>query len=161
PKFLFRLYEAPPDPVGILYPNGMRFHGADIERSSTPGGPIYHEGEPVQVRFWWSVDHPVALDYSLSLLVYGGATSGGTTQLDGPPHPTAYDGTPDPTATSQWKPGQLYIDEWDIPLPYPLTDGTYPIWMALYYWQDPKRLVAPGVDARGLLNVGQVLVHAW
>ncbi len=81
PNFLIRLYEAPPDPVGILYPNGMRFHGAEIERTSTPDGPIYHEGETVTVRFWWSVDHPVALDYSLLLYVAG---SSGDAMVNGP-----------------------------------------------------------------------------
>ncbi len=33
--------------------------------------------------------------------------------------------------------------------------------MAVYFWQDQQRLAAPGVDDRGLLNIGQVLVHSW
>ena len=30
PADFFCLYEAPPDPVGILFDNGMRFHGVDF-----------------------------------------------------------------------------------------------------------------------------------
>src|SRR5690606_30085609 len=30
PQCLFQLYEAPPHPEGILFENGMRFHGMDI-----------------------------------------------------------------------------------------------------------------------------------
>jgi hypothetical protein len=154
PNFLIRLYEAPPDPVGILYPNNIRFHGADILRASTPNGPIYHEGETVKLRLWWSVDATVALDYSLSLVVYDNLQT--PHQIDGPPHPIDA-----PASTSQWQPGQFYIDEWEIPLPNPLPDGTYPLWMALYFWNDPQRLTAPGVDERGLLKLGAVLVHSW
>lgn len=154
PNFLIRLYEAPPDSEGILYSNNMRFHGAEILRANTPNGPIYHEGETVKVRMWWSVDAPVTLDYSLSLVVFDNQQT--PRALDSPPHPADA-----PTSTSQWQPGQFYIDEWEIPLPYPLRDGTYPLWMALYFWGDQQRLIAPGVDERGLLKLGEVLVHSW
>lgn len=150
PNFLIRLYEAPPDPEGILYDNGMRFHGAEIERFNTPRGPVYHEGETVKVRFWWSADQRIPLDYSVSLVVYDAQE--GIQQLDGPPHATP---------TSQWQPGQFYIEERDIPLPFPLDPSTYSLWMALYFWEDQRRLTAPGVDDRGLLKIGEVIVHSW
>ncbi|MCE2489928.1 MAG: glycosyltransferase family 39 protein, partial [Anaerolineae bacterium] len=64
---LFRLYEAPPDPAGIPYANGMRFHGAELLPGSWPASdrPLLHEGDTFQFRLWWSVDEAPTLDYSL------------------------------------------------------------------------------------------------
>jgi hypothetical protein len=153
PDFLFRLYEAPPDPVGIPFENGMRFHGAEIERFATPGGSIYHEGETVGLRLWWSADRPITLDYSVATFIYSDTA---TAQTDAPPRPADA-----PSETSQWEAGQYYIDEREITLPYPLGAGTYPLWLAVYFWQDQQRISAPGVDDRGLLPIGQVRVHSW
>ena len=156
PNFLIRLYEAPPDPVGILFANGMRFHGIDIERASTPDGPVYHEGETVKIRLWWSVDRPVDLDYSVGTYLLG--DNGVNVQTNGPPQPSDA-----PPETSQWEPGRFYIDEREFDMPYPLNDvnTAYPLWLSVYFWQDPTPIPVPGADENGLLKIGQVLVYSW
>ncbi|MEL6527376.1 MAG: hypothetical protein AAFQ07_16865, partial [Chloroflexota bacterium] len=108
-NLLFRLYTAPPDPTGILYENGLRFHGADILDSD--GQPsqapyVFREGETVTVRLWWSTDDVLPQDYSVGLHIRDDkvllAQSDSSPTLVHPPNP--------PTGTSQWQTDTLYIE---------------------------------------------------
>jgi hypothetical protein len=88
-NFFFRLYEAPPDPVGMLYENGMRFHGVDFLDSSGDHyltGPLvtYHTDDTVRMRLWWSVDTVPTADYSISTYLAPPDHSI-MSQFDGPP----------------------------------------------------------------------------
>ncbi len=111
PELLIRLYEGPPDFAGVLYDNGMRFHGAEvIQNGVLSQGPIARrEGQTIRLRLWWSVDAaPLAADYSLSTVI---VDDNGVivAQFDGPPQVA---GTPDdPRETSQWQPGRYYVEE--------------------------------------------------
>ncbi|HVO42363.1 MAG TPA: glycosyltransferase family 39 protein [Aggregatilineales bacterium] len=153
PGCLFRLYEGPPDRTGIRFDNGLRFHGAEIAGLVTPMGRVFHEGETIHIRLWWSVDQPIKLDYSIGLYVIA---STGLGQVDGPPQ--VADG---PSETSQWVPGRYYIEERDLKLPYPTPGDDYPILMAVYQWWDGQRIPAPGVDKNNLLTLETITVHAW
>lgn len=153
PACLFRLYEAPPDPQGIRFANGLRLHGVEVLDVPTYAGPIYHEGETMRVRIWWSVDLPLNLDYSVNLST---TTPGGYVENNGPPRPL--DG---PSETSEWLPGRFYVEEREIALPYPLGDGTYDLQLIVYQWWDGVRLRAPSADANNVLTVGHYLVHSW
>lgn len=153
PGGLFRLYEAPPDSSGVLYENGMRFHGS--ERVGDNGVPVYHEGDPLRVRLWWSVDAPPPLDYSVGLYVVDDAGKV-IVQSDGPPSVTDT-----PAATSQWQPGQLYVSEQVLQLPYPLGRGHYRLMMSVYWYGDIEPLDAPGVDETGLLPLLDFTVVSW
>jgi hypothetical protein len=153
PTFLFRLYEGPPDEQGILFANGMRFHGAEIDGLSSPEGITLLEGQRLRLRLWWSVDRPVERDYSTSIQVPSEANP---IQLDGPPQ--VQDA---PTATSQWTPGRYYIDERDVQLPYPMKPGHYTFFLTVYQWWDGTRIAAPGMGKDLLLPIQSMTITSW
>jgi hypothetical protein len=153
-NFLFRLYEAPVDPVGVLFENGMRLHGAELLNDANLS-LVWREGDTVKLRLFWSVDQPVQFDYSEGSYLWD-RQKGVIAQRDDPP--LVLNG---PTATSQWLPGQLYIEERTLKLAYPLTTGDYDIMLSLYQWWDGVRIPAPGVTADTLLKLGAIYVKAW
>lgn len=167
--FFWRLYEAPPDTQGIRFTNGMRFHGADMIERDHAGyetGPLFirREGETITLRLWWSVDEPIERDYSVGVYVLDEQDMV-IAQVDSPPQVIdpiyPYTNTA-PPETSQWQPGQFYIEERQISLPYPLVSGRYPIVLALYDWQTPEeRVRAPGVDESGLLPLKTLTISSW
>jgi hypothetical protein len=158
PGFMFRLYEAPPDIEGILFDNGMRFHGFDIIEDGIPqaGVLVKREGEPVRVRLWWSADGPIEFDYSVGLYLVRDVDQLTVDQVDGPPQVT--DG---PQETSQWRTGRYYVEERELTLPYPLSNRTHTIYLAVYQWWDSVRIAAPGVDDNTLLPLRSVHVTTW
>ena len=163
PGLLIRLYEGPPDFEGVLYDNGMRFHGAEvIQHGVLSQGPIVRrEGQTVRLRLWWSADAaPLAADYSLSTAVVGG-TGAIVAQFDGPPQVA---GTPDdPRETSRWQPGRYYVEERTVTLPKTMDVGTHVLDLDLivYQWWDNVRIQSPATDADGRLKLGTVYVKVW
>jgi hypothetical protein len=155
PEALFRLYEAPPDMTGIPFANGLRFHGMDLVDRTTNLLAL-RAGDKFRVRLWWSVDHPLDLDYSVSLqvLVNGKVTI----QSDSAPQVTAPDM---PRETSQWQPGQYYIEERELNVPRSLKEGTYPIYLVVYYWQNNTRFSAPGANTDNMLPIYTLYVKAF
>jgi hypothetical protein len=161
PGCIFRLFQAPPDIQGVLFENGMRFHGADIIDSDglVWNAPITrHEGETVHIRLWWSVDKPIAQDYSVGTYVIN-SKGNLLSEVNAAPMLTSPEGAP--VETSQWQPGQYYIEERDLTLPYPTVKSSAGIYLAVYFWQDGKRLNAPGVDENGLLLLRKIQIMAW
>ncbi len=165
--FFFRLYEAPPDTEGILFENGMRFHGVDLLDSSGyryQTGPlaVRHEGESVRLRFWWSVDRPPEFDYSLVTFITGRRNEV-VAQFDGPPQTVSLEYPPDipPQATSQWTPGRYYIEERELTMPYNPNGDTFRVKIAVYQWWDNTRIAAPGVDGDILLPLLRFKVNSW
>ncbi|MCC7207008.1 MAG: glycosyltransferase family 39 protein [Anaerolineae bacterium] len=154
-SFFWRLYEAPPDPLGVLFENGMRFHGAEILNDANLS-LVWREGDTVRLRLWWSADAPVALDYSVGAYSWSDERGGVMSQVDGPP--MLLNGPPE---TSRWQPGQMYIEERELELPYPLATGAYGIRLAVYQWWDGVRIPAPGTDENTMLRLGNVWVKAW
>ena len=153
--FLFRLYEAPPDVTGILFENGLRFHGADIIGEDVRSFPVFRKSQPIHIRLWWTVDRPPTLDYSESLKLYD-ANNHLILQDDGAPL------IPDAAQTSQWKPNQLYVEDRILTLPDNVITGAYPLYLTTYYYSDPaKPFQAPGVDANGLLQIASIKIKAW
>lgn len=165
--FFFRLYVAPPDPQGILYENGLRFHGYDVLEDRQPGvQPVTRrEGETLTVRLWWSADEALTQDYSVAthLLASDGSLAA---QFDGLPqvvnlHPLA--DAPTPQETSQWQPGQFYIEERTLQLPNPLPAGAYTLALVVYQWWDGVRI--PYETAAGntsdVLELGTVHIMSW
>jgi hypothetical protein len=159
-EYLIRLYEAPPDPDGIGFDNGMRFHGMDVfARDSDQyetGVIARREGDPLGVQMWWSADSPLARDYSVGLFLLA---PDGTViaQMDAPPQVS--DGS---QATSQWEDGRFYVERrtLDIPMGTPTSD--YQLLMAVYYYADNTRFPAPGfTNADDLLPLGTVSVRSW
>ncbi len=154
PTLRFRLYEAPPDPTGVLFANGMRLDGYEL---LNPGGQTlaWHDGEAVTLRLWWSVDAPVLLDYSEGTYILDPQNGSVTAQVDGPPQPLV-----GPSQTSRWQPGHYYLEQRTITLPYPLDMSEQTIRLSLYYWQDAKRITAPNMDSNTLLPLKTIFVKA-
>ncbi len=151
PTRLFRLYEAPPNSAGTPFANEMRFDG--VERLDPTDPPIYHEGDPINLRLWWAADAAPKLDYSVGLYVFDDLGNL-VMHEDAPPQTT-------PQATSQWQPGQFYIEQRTVQLPYPLAAGLYHLRMAVYWFGDPKPISAPGVDTNTMLPLFDFTVVAW
>jgi hypothetical protein len=157
---LFRLYEAPPDSEGILFENGMRFHGMDVMEGERPWTLplIRHEGEMIHMRLWWSVDHTPDLDYSIGSYIMK-LSDELITEFNGPPQLVYPERAPQ--ETSRWKPDQYYIEERDLLLPFPTARSTYRIEMSVYFWQDGSRVRANGVDENLLLTLQTLSVMAY
>ena len=160
PGCLFRLYEAPPDSTGILFENGMRFHGVDVMDGDRPWSAplVRHEGESVRIRLWWTVDHPVDLDYSVGTYMLW-SRGQVITQVDSAPQLIYPEDAP--VETSRWEPGQYYIEERELTLPFPTPKTTYSLRMAVYFWGDNVRVSAPGQDANHLLLLTPVRVMSY
>src|SRR5258708_5293696 len=148
-RLQFQLYEAPPNEEGILFENGMRFHGLDFVGTLMPGMVTYHLNEPFRVRLWWSLDRPLDHDYSVGLYVFLIRAGAGQLAMQ----------SDTPVYASQWQPGQLYTEERDLTVASTMQTATYPISMAVY---DPTnsnhRLLTAGENADGLLPVNQFSV---
>ncbi|MGQ9889668.1 MAG: glycosyltransferase family 39 protein [Aggregatilineales bacterium] len=159
PGCLFRLYEGPPDRSGIPFANGMRFHGVDVIENGLPrSGPLVRrEGEPLRLRLWWSVDRLPARDYSVGVYVLAGGAL--LAESNSPPQLVYPLGAP--VETSQWTGGGFFVEERELALPYPLWRGTFPVYMAVYTWDDLKRVSAPGQTDDLLLPLLDVYVMAY
>jgi hypothetical protein len=152
----FRLYEMPPEPVGTLFENGMRFHGAEIlNGGGIPG--VFHEGEIVKLRLFWSTERAQTLDYSVLTAQVDPKISGFRAQFDGPPAPL--DG---PKETSRWQPGKIYIEEREFRLSSPIPTGEQQIVLSVYQWWDSVR-VKPITEREmpdNLLVIGTIFVKS-
>jgi Dolichyl-phosphate-mannose-protein mannosyltransferase len=162
PLYLMRLYEGPPDAAGILFENGMRFHGADVIRNddnSLETGPfVRHEGESVKLRMWWSVDHDaaVSLDYSVGVFVLN-ADGKVISESDSAPQVSNQ-----PTQTSQWTANAFFLDTREMVMPFPGQNGDYTIEMAVYDSQHPQqRIMAPGLNVSNALPIASFTIKAW
>lgn len=158
-RCLFRLYEAPPDPDGVLFENGMRFHGFDVIQDGLPrSGPLVRrEGETVRLRLWWSADTPPARDYSVGVYMLGDGVV--LAETNSPPQ-VIYPADA-PVETSRWSPGSYYVEERDLRLPYPLWRASFPVYLAVYTWEDSARVAAPGMTDDLLLPLLTVNVMAY
>ncbi len=161
PTCLIRLYQGPPDANGILFANGMRFHGVDVLDAdgrlwSAP--VVRHEGETIYLRLWWTADARIDLDYSVGTYILANdlvAQSDGAPQLVFPQKA--------PRETSRWKRNQFYIEERALKLPDQMSSGEsiYNLDLAVYDWQSNQRVSVPGEDTDHLLRLRQIFVKAW
>jgi hypothetical protein len=119
--------------------------------------PVFHEDETVTLRLWWSVDTPLARDYSVGAYVMNGATVLHST--DSAPQVVSLSpaDTPPPDATSQWQPGTFYIEERELTIPV----NAQAIRLSVYQWWDGERVSAPPANDADLLLITPVSVKAW
>jgi hypothetical protein len=158
---LFRLYEAPPDAQGIVFENGMRFHGMQVldEGGLVTTTPLVRrERDTMRLRLWWSADAPIDRDYSVGIFL---AWRDGTliVQNDSAPQVVVPEGAP--VETSRWAQDTIYIEERTLTLPEGLRLDTAQLALTVYGWWDNRRLDAPGVDDAGLLPLADVAIAAW
>lgn len=160
PGCIFRLYEAPPNSEGILYENGLRFHGFQIMEGERPlNFPlVFRDRQPIRLRLWWSVDQPISLDYSISL-GFNRPDSPGS-QSDSAPQLIYPEGAP--AETSQWMPGQIYVEERTFSAPASNFRHQFRLSLVVYWFGQPdQRFAAPGVSEDGSLPLTEVTVVAW
>ncbi len=159
PTCLWRVYEAPPNPLGMAFENGMRFHGVDVlDAEGDPLGYPYamREGETFRARLWWSVDAPPPNDYSVGVYILN-LDGSALIPTDSAPQVTGGG----PRETSRWQTGRFYVEERSFTLPNPLASGDYPLALTVYQWWDQTRLAADGVDENLLLRLGEISVKSW
>lgn len=166
PDFLIRLYEAPPDVEGVLFENGMRFHGFEViedgQRDYLPYN--WREQTSTTIRLWWSIDEALDADYSVSLQFVDAVEGGLLTQNDGAPqviHTSAVDTSPTPSETSQWEIGRYYVDERLIEFPDLTLEAYTDLVLTVYQWWDGVRLSAPGVNTDTQLPLTSAVIWGW
>ena len=138
--------------MGLVYDNGLIFHGVEYLDRSEPA--VLHEGETQRVRLWWSAERALDRDYSAGLYLM---TSSGdiVSQQDGPPGGDTVPGT------SDWEVGRFYVEERTVQSRFPTQTGSYRLRLVVYHWQDLERVDAPGLSEDRLLTLGRVQVVAW
>ena len=128
--YTVRLYEAPPsgiEPVQIGDVFAMLPAGAHQ--------PQYHPGDTVIVKTWWQAQRLPTLDYSYTLLLRAAGSETVIAQADASL-------MADTVPTSQWSSdGGYRLSSLTFTLPGDLPPGEYEVWLGLYYWQDPQRLL--------------------
>jgi hypothetical protein len=167
---LFRLYSAPPDADGVLYENGMRFHGYEIIEDGQPLRLplVRREGEATTVRLWWSVDEAPPADYSVALHIYDedGAL---VTQSDSAPqliHLDPVDASTLAVETSRWQPDIYYVEERTLVLPdkipySPVGTHLFTLGLVVYQFWDNVRIDAPGLAADQARILQSLTVRSW
>lgn len=170
PSFLMRLYTAPPDVEGVLFENGMRFHGADLldengDMIQQPR-PEWFDGRDLRLRLWWSADRPIDNDYSISLQIINPLTFEMLAQSDGSPtliqfDPQNYD--PLPEGTSGWEPGKLYVEERIIDMPVfdEFIEDPTDVMMTVYQWWDGERVESTETNEDGLMPIFTIMLWSW
>lgn len=135
--YFVRLYEAPPRGQ-----SPVTFGDLLALQIGTMTQPVYHPGDTVCVKTWWRALDDIPVDYSYGLYLRGadGAVLAQTDQgLEIEDRPT-----------SQWSPTLDYgLSLSTLTLPANLPPGEYGLWLAVYYWEDPRPLSVSAPD--GLL----------
>lgn len=171
PGFFLQLYIGAPDSHGILFENGLRFHGYEVldNDSLQPQNAMINmpEGENLILRLWWSIDELPAQDYSVSIQIWN-ATWGMYAQDDRTPHPiflqpNLYDYGDPPGTMSSWEINTLYVEERAIFLPYEprLRRTNFTVFMTVYQSWDGVTISADGTNENDLLPLFDFTVVAW
>lgn len=158
-------YVAPPNPQGILFDNGIRFHGVDIldDNGRSSDDIALREQEAVDVRLWWSIEAPLANEYSVSLQVMDEAGNL-IAQTDQAPQLAKLD--PDnpfllPETMTGWQPNTMYTSERTLQLP-DLGDPTpVAMYLVIYQWWDGVRISSPSNNELEQLELMRIEIQGW
>ncbi len=161
-RCIFTLNEAPPDAAGVLFENGMRFHGADV--LDADGGVVsqpvaMHEGEALRLRLWWSADAAIDGDYEITLRLLGERNNRNMATNPSPPrmvHPADA-----PSTASQWQAGQYYIEERELRLRPTMRSGAYQLFLGITPAGSDGFIGFAGADERALLPLSVIHVKAY
>ncbi len=134
-----------PAPIGTEWPalssgatfgESLRLVGLDI-----PGGTVRPPGDVLPVSLLWETLAPVPQDYTVALFV---VSAGGNLVAQRDSYPV---NSFEPT--QGWRPGSLHRDNHGLQLPTNLPPGTYELWAAVYWWQEPDQRL-PVTDSDGV-----------
>jgi hypothetical protein len=133
-----RLYESPPaDQTPAQYGDLFEMKVGDTEVQ-------VKRGDPLTVKLWWRAIEAPGLDYSLGLVLRDEngqvlAQSDGGLELGYEPD--------ERIPTSQWgAAGAFDLAAPSIDIPADLEPGTYSLWAATYYWENPDPLPVSATD---------------
>jgi hypothetical protein len=110
-------------------------------------------GDTLRLTLFWQSDGPVAERYKVFVHVYTDPTQPPPAQQDGEPGGGLL-------ITSQWVPGQRYVDNHGVALPANLPPGRYTLAVGLYNLFDGRRLpiVQAGPPARERLELESITI---
>lgn len=163
--FLLQRFTAPPDPVGVRFGAGLRFHGLEVldeQGRSEPHTVQAIEGRSLRLRLWWSLDQRLPRDYSVSLQLQ--ANGAVIAQADGPvqvQHLQPSNPDPLPGDSNGWQLGQLYTEERVLTIPQRDDSTPAQLYLTVYQWWDGVRLAADGTDANDQLPLTRPSVFVW
>ncbi len=165
-NFFLQLYVAPPNPRGVRFDNGMRFHGVDVLRDGRvlDDRAYIWENDTVTLRLWWSTDEPLEADYSVGTYLHNDFSGDLIVQTDSGPqltHLAGYLQSELPAGTSGWEPDRLYVEERQMTLPPLINRSESQLYLSVYQWWDSVRFEAPGVTDELLLPIRQLNVLGW
>jgi hypothetical protein len=166
PEFQFQLYSLPPDVDGILFENGMRFHGVEVldEDGIEMAQTLRPEGSTLRLRLWWSIAEPLTQEYIVGIQVINTRTGELLRQNDGAPqaiHLNPFNTAELPTSMTAWQPDIFYLEERTLEIPYGLRRESFTVYLTVYDWQSGSRFFAEGVNAEKLLPLFNFDVMAW
>jgi hypothetical protein len=170
PGFKIQLYEAPPNPEGILFENGLRFHGLQIlDGEGLARQPlVMPEGSQLHLRLWWSVDAPLSQEYSVGLKAMSENWEGVYAQQDSAPHAIyllpIFNETLEPFGNmTTWQAGEYYVEERILELPYVERSHRtrFTVYLTVYQWQDGNRIPAESTNEDDLLPLFDFSLMAW
>ena len=157
-----QLFETAPDPLGIPFDNGLRYHGAQflLDGKPLPPGfkPQLHEGEDFGVRIWWTVDSPISAPHRSGFIIRDADGAQLLAEYDVPQLTQPADATHD---FRSWQPGQVYFEERKLKLPYPLKRQDIELSLVLIAEADGTIISAPNVDDHGYLPLFRIRVDSW
>jgi uncharacterized membrane protein len=142
--YTVHLYEAPPaEGTTETFGDLFQLLPGPLDRTD------YHTGDTVVSKAWWRALKPANQDYSYSLILRRAdgtiiAQEDHSLQVGGMPSPTGLDvGLGGQIfSTSAWQPDAPYqLATPKITLPADLPPGDYALWIGVYFYQNPERLV--------------------
>ena len=166
PGLLVRLYESAPDIEGVLFENGLRFHGFQVLDGDTVLLETYdiREYSQLKLRFWWTIDRPLDAEYSISAALIADRNNRLLAQADGAPQPVHFSPNsyaPLPNSMLEWEVGELYVSERTIEIGDIGTWYDSTLYLVVYQWWDGMRIPAPGTNEDTMLPLADVLVMGW
>jgi hypothetical protein len=113
---------------------------------------------------WWSIDEPVALEYSVGLQMFNSRTGELIAQSDKAPiaiHLNSANTAPLPNSMLEWQPTIVHIEERTLEIPFGLRREDLSVYLTVYDWRDGTRFSAEGVTEDKLLPLFEFDVMAW
>jgi 4-amino-4-deoxy-L-arabinose transferase-like glycosyltransferase len=139
----------PQQPASGSWP-GMHLVGYDLN-----AGGVYKSGDTIYLQLWWQVDEPITADWTVFTHLLGPTRADGSTVWAGRDARPGDGSLP----TTAWAPGDLILDEYQMPLPADTPPGEYLIEAGLY---DPaaggKRVEMTDPAGQDHLILGKVRV---
>lgn len=119
-------YQNPYDLAGATIPTSFAFDEIRLLGYSLPQGESYHAGQTIPISLYWTAPTPQSENYTVALHL---AAVGGGVVASAQDMPPVAGFMP----TYTWQPNAPIVDNRALQIPAELPDGTYQLWVTLYY----------------------------